>query len=107
MVPNGDKDQEGKDRGYFKANGLDHFSFNSKTVITWGVLSGIVGLFIASITVFQRFNSIVDQRIIDNPILAKRLDHNDWEIQGIKDQIEKQNKDITDIQDYFKPKARR
>lgn len=101
MVPEGDKDQGGKDSGYFKANGLEHFAFNSKTVITWGILSGVIGLFIASITVFQRFNSLVDQRIVDNPALSKRLDRNDWEIQDMKESIKEHDKKITDIETYF------
>lgn len=88
-------------------DGLEIFSFSPKTVISWGVLSGLAGLIFGTITIFQRFNSIIDQRILDNPTLNKRLDRNDWEVQGLKEQIEKQNKDITDLQDYFKARTRR
>lgn len=66
-----DKDKEGQVSGYFKTNGLEHFTFNSKTVISWGVLSGLIGLFVASISVFQSFGTNVDDRIIKHPTIIE------------------------------------
>lgn len=107
MVSDGDKNKEGESSGYFKANGLEHFSFSPKTIISWGVLSGLIGLFIASITVFQSFGSNVDERISNHRELNRKLDKYEWEIQSINRTLDKHETQITDIEQYFKPKGKR
>lgn len=105
--PDRSKDQEGKDRSFFQANGLEHFAFSPKTVISWGVLSGLVGLFVASISVFQSFGSNVDERISNHRELNRKLDKYEWEIQDINRTLDKHDSQIADIEQYFKPKGKR
>ena len=101
------KDQEGKDRSFFQANGLEHFAFSPKTVISWGVLSGLVGLVIASVTVYRSFGSQVDERISNHRELNRKLDKYEWEIQSINRTLDKHDGQIADIEQYFKPKGKR
>ena len=101
------KDQEGKDRSFFQANGLEHFAFSPKTVISWGVLSGLVGLFVASISVYQSFGSNVDERISNHRELNRKLDKYEWEIQSINRTLDEHENQIKDIEQYFKPKGKR
>lgn len=100
-MANGSEDQEGKSSGYFKANGLEHFSFSPKTIISWGVLSGLIGLFVASIAVYQSFGSNVDQRISNNRELNRTLDKHSYEIQSLKDDSKELGDRITDIERYI------
>lgn len=100
-----DKEREGS--SHFKANGLEHFSFNSKTIISWGVLSGLIGLFVASITVYQSFGTNVDERISNHRELNRKLDKHEYDIQNIKDDSKELGSRITDIERYINSKGRK
>lgn len=98
-MANGDKDKEGQAGGYFKANGLEHYTFSPKTIISWGVLSGLVGLFIASISVFQSFGSNVDQRIENYRPLNEKLWSNQRDIGDLKEKTNKHDSQIQGLWD--------
>lgn len=85
-MANGGEDKEGQDRGYFKANGLEHFTFSPKTIISWGVLSGLVGLITASIVVYRSFGTQVDERIDNHRELNRKLDKHEFELQNLKEE---------------------
>lgn len=93
-----DEDKEGKVSGHFKANGLEHFAFSSKTVISWGVLSGLAGLIFASISVYQSFGSNVDERISNHRELNKKLDNYEFRINFLEKQTEVHTRNIQNIE---------
>lgn len=101
MVANGGEDQEGKSSGYFKANGLEHFSFSPKTIISWGVLSGLIGLITASIVVYRSFGTQVDERITNHRELNRKLDKHEFEIDNLKEGSKDIGARVTDIERYI------
>lgn len=105
-MADGGKDQEGKSGGYFQANGLEHFSFSPRTIISWGVLSGLVGLITASIVVYRSFGTQVDERIVNHRELNRQLDKHSYEIQTIKDVNDKQDDRIKDLEDYARSRKK-
>lgn len=98
---------EEKASKHFIRNGFEVFSFDSKAIVSWGLLSGLVGLFIASVTVFQRFGANVDERISNHRELNRKLDKYEWEIANINRTLDKHDGQISDIEQYFKPKGKR
>lgn len=100
-IPDGSKNQEGKSGGYFQANGLEHFSFSPKTIISWGVLSGLVGIIVASITVYQSFGSNVDERITNHRELNKTLIDHDNRIKKTEENQTEMKTDIKNIICYI------
>ena len=105
-IPDGSTNQKGKASGYFQANGLEHFSFSPKTIISWGVLSGLVGLITASIVVYRSFGTQVDERITNHRELNRSLDKHSYEIQTIKDVNDKQDDRIKDLENYARSRKK-
>ena len=106
-MADGGENQEGKDRGYFKANGLDHFSFTPKTVITWGLLSIIAGLIFATLSIYQSFGTNVDERISNHRELNRKLDKHEFEIDNLKADSKELGSRLTDIEKYINSKGRK
>lgn len=98
---------EEKTGKHFVRNGFEIFSFDSKAIVSWGLLSGLIGLFVASITVYQSFGSNVDERISNHRELNRKLDKYEWDIQNINRELDKHENQISDIEQYFKPKGKR
>ena len=98
---------EEKDGKHFIRNGFEIFSFDSKAIVSWGLLSGLVGLVIASVSVYRSFGSQVDERISNHRELNRKLDKYEWEIQSINRTLDKHDSQIADIEQYFKPKGKR
>ena len=98
---------EEKDGKHFFRNGFEVFSFDSKAIVSWGLLSGLVGLVIASVTVYRSFGSQVDERISNHRELNRKLDKYEWEIQSINRTLDEHENQIKDIEQYFKPKGKR
>lgn len=105
-MADGDKNKEGEGSSYFKANGLEHFTFSPRTIISWGVLSGLIGLITASIVVYRSFGTQVDERITNHRELNRSLDKHSYEIQTIKDVNDKQDDRIKDLEDYARSRKK-
>lgn len=101
------QDSEGKGNSFFQRNGRDHFTFNSKTVITWGLLCSLGGMFLGSISVYKRFTTAISESIANDRPLNKKLDEHDWEIKNIKESIGKQDKNIDSLYEYVKAKGKK
>jgi hypothetical protein len=97
----GSTNQEGKGGSYFQANGLEHFSFSPRTIISWGVLSGLIGLITASIVVYRSFGSQIDERIANNRELNRKLDKYDFEIDNLKSDSKELGSRVVDIERYI------
>lgn len=72
-IPESGANHEGKGSRFFQTNGLDHFSFNSKTVVTYGLLSSLVGVCLGTLSFYNRFGTAVDERIESNRPLNEKL----------------------------------
>lgn len=92
---------EEKTGKHFVRNGFEIFSFDSKAIVSWGLLSGLVGLVVASVTVYRSFGSQVDERIINHRELNRKLDKHDFEIQNLKDESKELKQRITDVERYI------
>lgn len=97
---------EEKTGKHFVRNGFEIFSFDSKAIVSWGLLSGLIGLIVATISIYQRFGSNVDERIQNHRELNRKLDKYEWEMQNINKTLDKHENQITDIEQYFKPKRK-
>lgn len=91
----------------FIRNGFEIFSFDSKAIVSWGLLSGLIGLIFATLAVYRSFGSQIDERISNHRELNRKLDKYDWEIQNINRTLDKHETQISDIEQYFKPKGKR
>ncbi|MBP7315181.1 MAG: hypothetical protein KA968_08175 [Chitinophagaceae bacterium] len=70
----------------FVRNGFEIFSFDSKAIVSWGLLSGLVGLIFATLTVYRSFGSQVDERVNNHRELNRKLDKFDYDIENIKEE---------------------
>lgn len=95
--------EEKGDRNFVR-NGFQIFTFDSKAVVSWGLLSGVVGLCIASISVYQSFGSNVDERISNHRELNKRLDNQQFRIENLEKQTDLNMKDIRNIENELNPR---
>ena len=111
MDENSQRDKRGSDPGqstiqpektgnrHFIRNGQQIFTFSPKTLISWGMLSGIIGLCVTSISFYQRLGSEIHTGIANDRELNKKLDRYDWEIQdNIKPKLAEHDNRITDIE---------
>lgn len=89
--------QEGRNSSFFEKNGLQHFAFKPSSVITWSVLCGIGGLIIATLSVYQRLNATVDERIQNNRELNRTLDNHEFRIKSVEGQVLENSKDIEEF----------
>lgn len=89
--------EEKGDRNFVR-NGFQIFTFDSKAVVSWGLLSGVVGLCIASISVYQSFGSNVDERISNHRELNKKLDNYEFRINFLEKQTEVHTRNIQNVE---------
>lgn len=93
---------EEKGSSHFVRNGFEIFTFSPKTIISWGMLCGIVGLGIASISFYKRSGAEIDERISNHRELNRKLDKHDYDIQNIKEDSKELGSRITDIECYLR-----
>jgi hypothetical protein len=98
---------EEKGSSHFVRNGFEIFTFSPKTIISWGMLCGIVGLGIASISFYKRSGAEIDERISNHRELNRKLDKHDYDIQNMKDDSKELGSRITDIERYINSKGRK
>ncbi len=67
-------------------NGFEIFSFDSKAIVSWGLLSGLIGLIFATLTVYRSFGSQVDERIDNHRELNRKLDKFTYDIDNIQEE---------------------
>lgn len=77
---------EEKTGKHFIRNGYEIFNFDSKAIVSWGLLSGLVGLVVASVTVYRSFGTQVDERIDNHRELNRKLDKHEFELQNLKEE---------------------
>lgn len=82
-------------------NGFEIFSFDSKAIVSWGLLSGLVGLVLASVTVYRSFGSQVDERISNNLQLNRTLIDYDNRIKKTEENQSEIKNDLKDIVCYL------
>lgn len=82
-------------------NGFEIFSFDSKAIVSWGLLSGLVGLVLASVTVYRSFGSQVDERISNNLQLNRTLIDYDNRIKKTEENQTEIKNDLKDIVCYL------
>ncbi len=98
---------EAKAGEHFLRNGFEIFSFDSKAIVSWGLLSGLVGLVLASVTVYRSFGSQVDERIVNHRELNRKLDKHDFEIQNLKEDSKESKQRITDVERYLNTRGKK
>ena len=86
---------------HFIRNGFEIFTFDSKAIISWGVLSGLVGLITASIVVYRSFGTQVDERIANHRELNKTLIDYDNRIKKTEENQAEIKNDLKDIVCYL------
>lgn len=82
-------------------NGFEIFSFDSKAIVSWGLLSGLVGLVLASVTVYRSFGSQVDERISNNLQLNRTLIDHDNRLKKTEENQSEIKNDLKDIVCYL------
>lgn len=70
----------------FIRNGFEIFSFDSKAIVSWGLLSGLVGLIFATLTVYRSFGTQVDERIDNHRELNRKLDKFTYDIDNLEEE---------------------
>lgn len=88
-------------------DGIEIFGYSPKTVVSLGLLSGIIGLCVASISIYNRLGTEIHNGISNDKELNQRLDKSDWEMQSLKDKTEKFDERITDVEKYINSRGRR
>lgn len=94
----GDQNKKGEDSSVFQKNGLTHFTFNPKTIVTWGFLCGIAGLIVATLSIYQRLNASIDERIQGNRELNRTLDNHEFRTSTLEKEAEAHDKRLTDVE---------
>lgn len=92
---------EKKTSEHIVRNGFEIFSFDSKAIVSWGLLSGLVGLVLASVTVYRSFGSQVDERISNNLQLNRTLIDYDNRIKKTEENQSEIKNDLKDIVCYL------
>ena len=78
---------QSKEKGskHFVRNGFEVFTFGSQEIVSWGFLAGLAGLIFATLTVYIRFGTQVDERVIKHPdVIEMKIN-----IKNIKEQVDK------------------
>lgn len=88
-------------------DGLEIFSYSPKTVVTFGLLAGVIGLCVSAISFYQRLGAEIHNGISNDKELNQRLDRTDWNMQDLKDKTEKFDERITDVEKYINSKGKR
>lgn len=67
--PSGQYPVQSQEKGnkHFFRNGFEVFSFGSQEIVSWGFLAGLAGLIFATLTVYIRFGTQVDERLVKHP----------------------------------------
>lgn len=67
--PPGQYQVQSQEKGnkHFFRNGFEVFSFGSQEIVSWGFLAGLAGLIFATLTVYIRFGTQVDERLVKHP----------------------------------------
>jgi hypothetical protein len=98
---------EEKGSGDFIRNGFQIFSFSPKTIISWGMLSGLIGLFAASVSFYKRTGSEIDERISNHRELNRKLDKHEFEIENIKEDSKELGSRLTDVERYLNTRGKK
>lgn len=86
---------------HFVRNGFEIFTFNSKTIVSWSLLSMLCGLIFATLAVYRSFGTQVDERIVNHRELNRKLDKFEYDIQNLKDDSKDMEQRIIDVERYI------
>jgi len=103
----GQSSTESKEEGsrHFVRNGFEIFTFNSKTIVSWGLLSGLAGLIFATLAVYRSFGTQIDERITNHRGLNKQLDNHEFRINQLEKSDIENKTNIKNLENEVNPKG--
>lgn len=102
----GGKDSQKGSPDMFEKNGFQVFTFDSKKVVTIGLLSSLVGLCIASISFYKRFGAEIDYRIEHHLPLNTKLIKMEGRIEQVEKDVSGAKSEVKDIRSYVEARKK-